>query len=373
MSMLSILIVVFLSSRVVIDLIYPNQKPLGLVFAYTFYAITLSMLILTRSESAYGRKIISTIIFTVAAFFISTLYSDIPFNEHANYLIQILTPAIFLLSCTASPADIKRASQSFKKIAAIPALILACGASIYSFTQNNTYNLSIFDYFTNSPNHVAAQTIVKISFVFINNTLISLLAFGLLFLLNVRSAIISFIIALTIHHKKSLLARKNIYKSLPLIAFASIALVLLLDLNEIINRLVFRGRIEGFSNDLSNISSGRTEIFTYYINHIISNFSAVDWLFGRGPIWLNSHEQNLSAHNDILNLITSIGLVGLLLIATSYYLFFSSIPAKIRAPAIAVFITLFLTNGIAFHQSNILFALLYLYHENSILRPQKNH
>lgn len=359
--MLPIAILVLISARILTDIIYAGPKPSIIVVGYTIFALILSTALLAKSRNIQGRKTIAFIFFIASALFASTLYSDTGFAEHAIFSFQVLVPIIFLLACTATPSTLKKTGEMFRRFIAAPALILIFVFLIYDYRLNNIYGLGIFDYYANNPNHVSAQTVLKISLIFLESTLLGACIFGFLFFMNVRSTILSYILAFAFFNKIKLFKKSSVKKIFLIMVPATIALIILIDPGAMLERLLFKGREAGFSGGISNVSSGRTEIYSYYINYILNNFTLVDWLFGRGPIWLSSHEQQLSAHNDVLNIVISFGLLGLFAVASAYYIFFSSLPATIKTPAAMAFVVLFITNGVVFHQSNVLFALLYLF------------
>jgi len=69
----------------------------------------------------------------------------------------------------------------------------------------------------------------------------------------------------------------------------------------------------------------------------------------------------LSAHNDVLNLFVSFGFLGLAGTLACYFYFYSHLPKAGRLIFAASFSVLFVTNGVVFHQSNVLFALLLIF------------
>src|SRR5690606_41867822 len=95
--------------------------------------------------------------------------------------------------------------------------------------------------------------------------------------------------------------------------------------------------------------------------YIAQNFGVKEWLVCAGPIWLQDGGLRLSAHNDVLNLFVSFGLLGLMGTLACYFYFYRKL-SKVGKLIFAVsFSVLFITNGVVFHQSNILFVLLYIF------------
>lgn len=240
-----------------------------------------------------------------------------------------------------------------------PIAFLLIFASAYFDYRNNSFGLPLFDFYANNPNHVLAQTLLKCSLIFTNSPLI--LLFGVLSLgfLNVRSTILSLVSASLYIHAKALLRARTWL----LIGAGTLVIIYAfsstLNIDELLDRLVFKNR--SFDSAVENLSSGRSEIYAYYVNYLANQTSVIDWAIGKGPIWTDASQFEFSAHNDILNLITAFGIGGLAATVTSYYIFFQSLPKYIRTPAIISFLALFITNGVVFHQSNILFALLYYF------------
>ena len=360
--MLPKIIVSILSLRIVIDLLYPGPKPGIIVAVYALTMIATSIFLLLKSQERKGHKTTVLIIFVAVSLAISTLYSSVEITSHLNFVIQTFVPILFLLSCTNNKETLRQSGVLFKKLIAAPALILVIAAAYYDYKTNNALGLGLFDYYANNPNHVTAQTTLKISLIFLLDSIaLTAFSFTILLLLNVRSAIISYFLAVAFYFKNQLTKKSIIKKTILVLVPIIVAGLLFADPSSMLDRFIFKGRSLSSGNVFSEASSGRVEIYHYYIDHLINRFTLFDWMFGKGPVWLNSIEQNLSAHNDVLNIIISFGLLGLISISVAYYIFFSSLPERIRTPATIAFVTLFLTNGVVFHQSSVLFSILYLY------------
>jgi hypothetical protein len=104
-----------------------------------------------------------------------------------------------------------------------------------------------------------------------------------------------------------------------------------------------------------NLTSGRNLIWAYYLN-MIADSSMVQLLFGRGAVW-EYGDFEFEGHNDALNLVICYGLFGTALVVVVWTTILSRLESAYRAPCIILFLTLFLTNGVIFHQSNVLLLL----------------
>ena len=353
-------IALLLTCRVVIDIVFSNQKPQLLVALYTVSILAMSAYLILRSNITAGRSNTITIFLLMSATLASYLNSDVEFTEHINFSLQVLTPIIFLLACSGNKSTLVKTGHFFKAYIAAPALMLIFIFSFLDYKQNNL-GQSFFDYYANKPNHALAQTGLKISLLFLESTPFLIAGFVLLGLLNVRSTILALTFSIAIFHKTGLFKKRQLLKIFIFIIIATIIILAFVDINQVLERAVFKNRTSGNSEDLDNLSSGRSGIYAYYANYLFDKFNFIDWIIGRGPIWLDPKEFHLSAHNDFLNLLVSYGILGFTLISYSYYKFFSSLPSRVRPAATICFITLFLVNGVIFHQSTILFCLLYIY------------
>jgi hypothetical protein len=121
-----------------------------------------------------------------------------------------------------------------------------------------------------------------------------------------------------------------------------------------LQRILYRDR-DFFEQDTSNLTSGRDEIWLYY-GHMLENSSLLELLFGRGAIW-EYGSLTLAAHNDLLSLMVCYGLAGTTAVLYAWYVILSRLDPEYRMPCVALFLVLFFTNGVVFHQSNLLFVL----------------
>lgn len=358
-------IVLLLTSRVLIDIIFSNQKPQLLIALYTISILTISAYLILTTKIAKGRSSLILIFLLMSAVLASFLNSNVDFSDHINFSLQILTPIIFLLACSGKQNILIQSGTTFKKYIAAPALILILIFSFLDYKQNNL-GQNFFDYYANNPNHVFAQTSLKVSLLFLESVPLLIAGFVLLGLLNVRSTILALIFSICTFYKSSLLQKRSLLKIAIVSIIAIVIILSFIDINQILERAVFKNRTTGNTQDIDNLSSGRSEMYAYYVKYLFDKYTFIDWLIGKGPIWLDPKEFNLSAHNDFLNLIVSYGILGFSLISYAYYKFFSTLPKRIKPAATISFVILFLVNGVVFHQSTILFSLLYIY-----LRPPK--
>jgi O-antigen ligase len=202
--------------------------------------------------------------------------------------------------------------------------------------------------------HVIAQTLGKIGILGINEWIgFPILVLSALGVLNVRSVLLGFLLALAVSRFRMLFSRTG-FVVLCGIAFLVLVLANSDWIGPFAHRLLYRDR-DFLGSDVSNLTSGRTDIWPHYLD-MISNFSFIELLFGRGAIWIHDGFE-LSAHNDALNLLVCYGVVGAAFVAFIWVTILSRMDPAFRVPHIVFFAVLFLTNGVIFHQSNILFLL----------------
>lgn len=357
---ISKIIVLLLASRVLIDIVFSNQKPQLLVAIYTISMLAISTYLIATTTLSKARSSLILFFLLMSTVLASFLNSNVDFIDHINFSLQILTPLIFLLACSGKQKILIKSGFTFKKYIAAPALILILIFSFLDYRQNNL-GQSFFDYYANNPNHVFAQTSLKISLLFLESVPLLIAGFVLLGVLNVRSTILALVFSIATFHKNKLMQKRQLIKIIILVIIAAIVILSFVDINQILERAVFKNRTAGNSENIDNLSSGRSEMYAYYVTYLLDKYSFIDWIIGKGPIWLDPKEFNLSAHNDLLNLLVSYGILGFTLISYAYYKFFSSLPKRIKPAAVISFVILFLVNGVIFHQSTILFALLYVY------------
>ena len=131
--------------------------------------------------------------------------------------------------------------------------------------------------------------------------------------------------------------------------------------NATLDRLEMRNRSVDYGpSDI--YTSGRLYIWKSYIDFYTERSNVFQFLFGHGavwnePWWLFFMAMAVSAHNDALNLLIVCGVFGLGVVTYLYWAVLSQLVKPYRVACILLFIILFLTNGVIFHQSNILFVL----------------
>lgn len=360
--MLAYLLVLLLCARMAIDIAYSGPKPLLALVLLSSATVALSLFMFVESKTIAGRKNIGVAVFLGLTLAASTLRSDVGLASHLNFAMQVFLPAMFLLSCTARPRDVQKAALLIRKFIAIPVLGLVVYYAVLDYKANNEFGLGFFDYYANHPNHLIAQTTMKLSMLFLGGELWkAVCGFVLLGVLNVRSALVAFIVAYLLFYKRTLFRWEVMKRLFPALAIAVPLAWWFLDWNSLVERFLYRDRSHYGFESIYNLSSGRTEIYASYLYYISDRFDVVDWVLGKGPVWIVDSEIALSAHNDLLNLFTAFGLLGLGATAYAYYRFFETLSTSIRAAGIAAFLALFLLNGVVFHQSTMLFALLYVY------------
>ncbi|MFT4907885.1 MAG: hypothetical protein ACI978_001969 [Oleispira sp.] len=352
-----ILIILF---RVCIDSFYSGEKPIVIVLLYTAFVYFTSLYLLLSAQYAVARYklILLTLVFISLA--VSLLYTDVPARDHIVEALKIFTPIIFLISATSHPELMKRVSIKFRKYFLLIAFVIVILGVLKYFVDNNQYGLGLYDFYKNNPNHVLAQVILKLSLISLSfGFFAGLFSLALIFFINVRSALLSYVISTFLYSKKYWKTKnfknKSYVLGVPIIILAAV----FVDFNDLFIRVVLKGSEGG--DFVTRASSGRNAIYMYYIQNVLADFSFYEWFFGAGPIWLSSTGPELSAHNDILNTIVSYGILGFLLISCCYYYYYRSMRLESKSLFFASFTVLFLTNGVLFHQSNILFVLLYYY------------
>jgi hypothetical protein len=227
------------------------------------------------------------------------------------------------------------------------------------FTFDITKLYKVFD---NNPVHPVSQSTAKLSFLFLyTKVYLGFFTLAILIILNVRSNLLP-ILAIFIYRNL-----RDYYKYIVFVVLLLVGLLLLassidssfISFEDITNRFINKNRTEGYAGEgIKNISSGRTEIWSFYINYIADNYTSINYLFGTGSLEVQG-KYPLNAHNDFLNIIINFGMVGVIIIVLLSIEIYKRVHPKYRKYIAFYFMFVFLTNGIMFHQSNILF-LLYL-------------
>lgn len=141
--------------------------------------------------------------------------------------------------------------------------------------------------------------------------------------------------------------------------FTKIAVVLLvvaiaLNVSDLVDRFLFKGRVE--ADVWNNLTSGRFDLLLIYVDYISTHFSFLDYILGVGNLNIQG-VMRLSAHNDLINVFVEFGLLGLIAFFLVYKELYLYLEPRYRSVITFYFIFVFFTNGILFHQSNILFVL----------------
>jgi len=354
-------VLLFLLSRIAIDLAWPGSKPTLAVAYYTLFGILLSLYFISKSK--IGDVTTPLVIFMYPCTLLAgQMNSSVDLVDHLQFAMQVYIPCLFLASSVNAEKVIHQAALVYKKYLSIGVLISVFFSSYFSFKKESLPGQSLYDYYLNAPNHVTAQTLLKSALPLISSgTLWVISSFLLIFILNVRSTILAYLLSLLFANKNLLIKKSFIRKFLlfgaPLLAF----LVIQVDWINVYDRVVFKGLSTDQADAAYIATSGRTEIYQTYIRYIINNFGVAEWLFGVGPIWLQEGGPTLSAHNDILNLLVSFGLTGLVGTLLCYLYFFKNLTSTGRVIFGISFSVLFMTNGVVFHQSNILYILLFIF------------
>lgn len=356
------IILFFLMSRVAIDVIWSGAKPVAVVGYYTVFGLALSLYFLKQGKG--GGLLIPLVVFLFPVTLLaSQLNSAVPLFEHIKFALQVFIPCLFLVAVTNVPRLMYQTSVTYKKYFSFGAVFLLMAASYISYMQESLPGESYYQHYTNAPNHVIAQTLLKLSLPLITGGLIWIaIPFALIFILNVRSVMLAYILSLAVTHRniflKKMAIRKLVMLGLPLLVLVSMNI----DWIEVYNRVVFKGRdVAGAGSVGDAMASGRFSIYHFYFSYIDENFGIKEWLVGAGPVWLQDGGPRLSAHNDALNLFVSFGLLGLTGTLACYFYFYSHLPKAGKLIFAASFSVLFFTNGVVFHQSNVLFAFLLIF------------
>ncbi|QSR36413.1 hypothetical protein CFI10_15780 [Marinobacterium iners] len=352
----------FLMSRVAIDVIWSDSKPATVVGYYTVFGLLLSVFFLKQGKT--NAKLIPLVIFLFpCTLFASQINSEVPLFVHIKFALTVFIPCLFLVSVTNVPGLMYQASLVYKKYLSFGVIFLLMIASYISYIQEAMPGESYYQHYLNTPNHVIAQSHLKASLPLITSGLLWVaIPFTLIFALNVRSVMLAYIMSLIVTHR-NLLLMKNTFRKLIIWGLPLLILILVnVDWVEVYDRVVFKGRDAAHAGSVIDAaSSGRLSIYKFYLTYIEENFGIKEWIAGVGPIWLQPGGPSLSAHNDVLNIFISFGLLGLISIISCYWYFYRMLSISGKLIFAISFSVLFITNGVVFHQSNVLFSLLYIF------------
>lgn len=367
------IVLFFLLSRVVIDTAWPETKPMAIVSFYTMFGFLLSLYFLAKGKS--DGKIIPLLVFVFPCTLLaSQLVSSVDLLAHIKFALQVFIPCLFLVAATSMPCVMHKTSKLYNKYFSLCVLLVLMLASYISYKQSALPGEGFYQHYQNSPNHVIAQTLLKASLPLITSGVFWVsLTFALVFILNVRSVILAYFMNLVFVHR-NMLWRKSTFKKIlifgaPLLAIA----IAQIDWIDVYNRVVFKGRDTADAASLADsATSGRLGIYQMYISYMADSFGFSEWLLGVGPIWLQPDGPALSAHNDVLNLLVSFGILGLLGTLSCYFYFYTKLSPTGKLIFSIAFAVLSLTNGVVFHQSNILFVLLYFFNQRAAQHPVRS-
>lgn len=332
------LILTFLLFRVGLDFIYPYEKPSIMLGVYLVFNL---VLIFIHMDKFSFRDIKLSLLLLFTTLYSTLLNLHFP-AEQLTHVFKVLLPMFFLLS-------IKNSNIDFDILRAKSKKLFVVATPIFIVLFFGSFNLAdIFQDFENNPTHTVSQNIAKIALLYMHPAGIPFMFFfATLVLLNVRSNIIPVL----------LLAVKDFFKSYTIITKIIVVLVLVfvaVNITGLVDRFLFKGRVE---DDLfNNMTSGRLELLIIYYDYIVNNFSFIDYILGVGNLNLQG-VMRLSAHNDLINVFVEFGLLGLVAFYLVYKELYMFLEPKFRLAVTFYFIVVFFTNGILFHQSNVLFVL----------------
>lgn len=350
----------FICFRIFLDIIYIDEKPI--LMALLFIALSL-FTVAYNFGKLLNKTDIALLIMSALLITYPLVFSQEVLLKQFKYDLKVILVPLVLLAC--SHLDV-----SFKKLRDISQIVIPIVLVIFLgiFFSSFSYNISeLFKIFDNNPVHPVSQTIAKISFLFFyGKTYILIFIVGVLLLLNVRSNLIPILFIVFI---------KNIKKYYKQLLFSSLLIVGLLlaassissdfiSLDDIFSRFITKNRPAEYAGGLAqNISSGRVEIWGFYFNYIADNFTLWNYIFGTGSLEMQG-KYPLNAHNDLLNVIVNFGIFGVIVLTFLYSEIYKRLHSDYRNYIAFYFIFVFFTNGIMFHQSNLIF-LLYLSGSNN--------
>lgn len=344
-------LLLFLIFRCSIDILSPEEKGTVAVAIYVFAALGLTAVKIASSGTTRVDIVLCAITLWLLIF--NLLWIPAEVTPQLYFSVTILLPLIFLLllsSC--EPSVFVRLRRRFL-IFGTPVM---CGLMLAFLFREGSSAGVLLTSLNEQPFHVVAQTIAKFSILMIDQWIgFPIISLILLIILNVRSALLGFLLAFLIKKYRSLWSLKTF---LVVLVVSAISIAFLLSHAELVDafvqRALYRDR-ESTELDTYNITSGRDEIWLYY-TEMLQRSSLWELLFGRGAIWFYG-SFSLEAHNDLLNLMVCYGLAGTATVMYAWYAILSRLDPKYRMPCVGLFLVLFFTNGVVFHQSNLLFLL----------------
>ncbi|MBR1144593.1 hypothetical protein [Bradyrhizobium sp. AUGA SZCCT0431] len=340
----------FLMFRCAADILSPEDKGTVVVALYVVLALGLTTIKIALSGTTRGDMAICLAVFWLVI--VNLLWIPAAATPQLYFSVTVLLPIIFLLFLSRCEPSI---FVVLRKRALIFGTPLLCGLLLIFFLREGGLDADLLTSLNEQPFHVVAQTIAKFSILIINQWIgFPIVALILLTAFNVRSALLGFLLAFLIKKYSSF----NLRAFLVTLVVSGACIAFLLSNSELMDaflqRILYRDR-DFFEQDTTNLTSGRDEIWLYY-GQMLEKSSLLELLFGRGAIWLYGSFP-LSAHNDLLNLMVCYGLAGTTAVLYAWYVILSRLDPEYRMPCIALFLVLFFTNGVIFHQSNLLFVL----------------
>jgi hypothetical protein len=348
----------FLMFRCGADILSPGEKGTAVVALYVAVALGLTAIKIATSGTTRGDMAIGLAVCWLTI--VNLLWVPAGATPQLYFSVTVLLPIIFLLFLSRCEPSIFVGLRKRTLIFGTPVL---CGLLLIFIFREGEPEADLLTKFGGNAGagegeqsyHVVAQTIAKFSILLINQWIgLPIIALVLLAALNVRSALLGFLLAFLIKKYSTF----NLRAFLVTLAVSVVAIAVVLSNPELVDaflqRILYRDRVF-FEQDTSNLMSGRDEIWRYY-GHMLENSSLLELLFGRGAIWLYGSFPYL-AHNDLLNLMICYGLAGTTAVLYAWYVILSRLHPDYRMPCAALFLVLFSTNGVVFHQSNLLFLL----------------
>lgn len=339
--------------RCAADILNPGEKGTAVVALYVAVALGLPAIRIATSGTTRGDMAIGlAVCWLVMA---NLLWIPAAVTPQLYFSITVVLPVIFLLFLSrCEPSTF----VSLRKRALRFGIPMLCGLLIiFIFREGGpeAFGGNAGAGEGEKSFHVVAQTVAKFSILLINQWIgFPLLALVSLIVLNVRSALLGFLLGFLIKKYSAF----NLRVFLVTLAVSVVVIAFLLLNTELVDvfleRLLYRDRVF-FEQDTSNLMSGRDEIWLYY-GQMLERSSLLELLFGRGAIWQYGSFPFL-AHNDLLNLMICYGLAGTIAILYAWYVILSRLDREYRTACIVLFLVLFVTNGVVFHQSSLLFVL----------------
>ena len=341
----------FLMFRCGIDILSPGDKGTVVVALYVITALGLTAIKIASSGATRGDMALCAITFWLLIF--NLLWVPAEVTPQLYFSVTILLPIIFLLLLSNCEASIYDSLRRRSWILGTPVM---CGFVLVFLLREGGSEGDLLTSLNEQPFHVVAQTIAKFSILMIDQWVgVPITALILLIVLNVRSALLGFLLAFLIKKYRSLWSLKAFL--VVLVVSATVIAVILSSpelVDAFVQRALYRDR-EPSEMDTYNMTSGRDEIWLYY-SEMLQRSSLFELLFGRGPIWLYG-SFSLEAHNDLLNLMICYGLAGTATVMYAWYVILSRLDLQYKMQCVGLFLVLFFTNGVVFHQSNLLFLL----------------